>query len=250
MSLFASLPSPKSLTLRPKLILAFIGMAAMAGISGSVGLVFVDRIGSTVSVLSDVTFPLLMESTALLDNAVRMRVTVFRGRAEGENVDQLSRRLAQLDAAGNLHIQKLRDLAGQAQFGVPWEAIEQNKLDYVHILDSMVRHFVREREASRITKERLAEFDVMHQKLRTILLALANRAEGQINAGEDEAKVRAQTGTTTVDELGELISNLLTEVYPVLQGASKVMHQVEQLDEMAKLIIAQTNPDDLLAIEQ
>ena len=250
MSLFASLPSPKSLTLRPKLILAFIGMAAMAGICGSVGLVFVDRIGSTVSVLSDVTSPLLMESTALLDNAVLMRTSVVRGRAEGENIDQLSQRLAQLDAAGNLHIQKLRDLAGRAQFGVPWEAIEQNKLDYVHTLDGMVRHFIREQEASRITKERSGEFDVMHQKLRTILLALANRAEGKITAGEDEAKVRAQITATTVDELGELISNLLTEVYPVLQGAYKVMHQVEQLDEMAKLIIAQANPEDLLATEQ
>lgn len=54
--------------LRPRLILAFGAMALMTALCGAVGFLFVERIGSTVSVFSDVTSPLLTESTALITN--------------------------------------------------------------------------------------------------------------------------------------------------------------------------------------
>jgi hypothetical protein len=75
--LLSRLPSLRSLKLRPKLILAFAGMAIMAGLCGAVGLLFVDRIGTSVSVFVDVTSPLLRESMALVDNAQRMRSVFF-----------------------------------------------------------------------------------------------------------------------------------------------------------------------------
>jgi hypothetical protein len=239
-----------SLALRPKLILAFTRMALMAGVCGTVGLAFVDRIGTTVSVFSEVTSPLLMESNALLGNAVRMRSIVFRGVTEGKDPAQVSQRLSQLDAANDLHIQRLGALAARANIGIRPETIEQNKRDYVRTLGAMIHYTVRDQELSAITKERLADFDLKHNALRTFLTGLANRAEGKLSASEDQAKVRVQTGSATVDELGELLANVLTETYPVLQNNNKLLQQVEQLDEMAKLIMAQAKPDDLAAIEQ
>src|SRR3954454_2262104 len=124
MSPLVSVPALKSMTLRPKLMLAFTAMAFLAGICGSVGLVFVDRIGVTVSTYSDVTSPLLAESKALLENALRMRSSVFRGVSEGDNPDVVAQSLSRLDAVGRRHLQILGKLATQAEIGIPLEPIE------------------------------------------------------------------------------------------------------------------------------
>jgi diguanylate cyclase (GGDEF)-like protein/PAS domain S-box-containing protein len=187
---------------------------------------------------------------ALLDNAVRMRSTVFRGITDGYSAEKLSQQLAALDADGDRHMQALRDLVAKAGISVKVEPIGQNKHDYVTILDGMIRRSLRNRDASSAATERLADFDMKHENLRTLLVAALNRAEGQFNAGKDAAKAQAQTGTATVDQLGELVSNLLTEVYPILQGVGTLMQRVEQLDETAKLIVAQTDPGGLADAEK
>jgi hypothetical protein len=68
-----ALPLFKPLMIRSKLVIAFSAMAAMTLFCGTVGFVFVERIGKSVSVFSDVTSPLLTESLALMDNAQQMR---------------------------------------------------------------------------------------------------------------------------------------------------------------------------------
>jgi hypothetical protein len=84
----------KPLMLRPKLILAFAAIAAMTVFCGGIGLFFVDRIGKSVSVFSDVTSPLLTESLALVDDAQRMRATFLLAINTGGNTDEASSKLA------------------------------------------------------------------------------------------------------------------------------------------------------------
>src|ERR1700685_3579484 len=74
---FLSRP-PWSLNLRRKLIIAFLGAAALAALCGVVGLYYVSRIAGNVAVFSDVTSPLLVESMSLVDNARKIRSVVFR----------------------------------------------------------------------------------------------------------------------------------------------------------------------------
>ena len=117
-SLSYRLPSLRSLKLRPKLILAFAGMAVMAGLCGAIGLLFVDRIGASVSVFSDVTSPMLSESTALVDNARRMRSIVLRVVSGGENADRLPQQLSQLHVESGKHLLALHRLAEHAEIEV------------------------------------------------------------------------------------------------------------------------------------
>src|SRR5580704_12175866 len=79
----------RSLTLRRKLILAFLGAAMMAALCGGVGLVFVTQIAANVAVFSEVTSPLLTQSVTLLDDARKTRSLTFRVVLGGETVANL-----------------------------------------------------------------------------------------------------------------------------------------------------------------
>jgi hypothetical protein len=59
--------------LRTRLTVAFLFLAGLIGICGASGLFFVQGIGATVSIFSDVTSPLLGQTVGLVDNAQRMR---------------------------------------------------------------------------------------------------------------------------------------------------------------------------------
>src|SRR5262249_62422540 len=79
------------LRLKAKLILAFLGLSLLIGISGAAGLFFVQRIGAAVAVFSEVTSPLLTQSMDLADNAQRTRAAFLDGLSRGKSADEIKR---------------------------------------------------------------------------------------------------------------------------------------------------------------
>jgi hypothetical protein len=137
-------PHPfKSLMLRPKLIAAFVAMAIVTTFCGGVGVFFVDRIGKSVAVFSDVTSPLLTESMALVENARSMRSVLYRGIVNGDDIDQVPQRLAGLDAESRGHLQTLRRLSAEAGIGIRIDAAERYERDFVATLDAMLAAYHR-----------------------------------------------------------------------------------------------------------
>jgi diguanylate cyclase (GGDEF)-like protein len=245
----SSLPSLNSLMLRPKFILAFAFMAVLAAACGSIGLFFVDRIGRTVSVFTDTTSPLLTESMALVENAQRMRTHFFRALSSGEGIEQIPRDLAGFETQGHDRLQRLRALAAKARVEIDLDAVEAYQSSFVQVLSGMLDAHRRQQAVSLAMKENVAQFEARQRELKSILIDLIGRTDGTITKTEDEAKVAVQTGSATVDSLGDLLSHLLTEIYPVLQNATRLTRDTEQIGETAKLLLAQTDPATLLAIE-
>ena len=236
--------------LRPKLILAFAAMAAMTVFCGGVGLFFVDRIGKSVSVFSDVTSPLLTESLALVDDAQRMRATFLLAINTGGNTDEASSKLAALHDASRVHLRTLRDLAAQPGVDLRLEALDSSETSFVVLLDNMLTIHQREQAAALDTKQRLIYFTARRRELDVILQDLVNRAEGRITKSEDEAKVDVQTGTATIDSLGNLISDLLTQAYPIVQNAHRLLQESKQLDDIVDLLLLQTDVQSVAALEK
>ena len=236
--------------LRPKLILAFAVIAAMTVFCGGVGLFFVDRIGKSVSVFSDITSPLLTESLALVDNAQRMRATFLLAINTGGNADETSSKLAALHEESSFHLRTLRDRAAQPGVGLRLEGLENSETSFVRLLDSMIAIHRREQTAALETKQRLVYFTAGRRELDVILQALANRAEGRITKSEDEAKVDVQTGAATVDSLGNLFSDLLTQTYPIVQNAHRLLQESKQLDDNVDMLMLQADVQSVPALEQ
>jgi diguanylate cyclase (GGDEF)-like protein/PAS domain S-box-containing protein len=240
----------KPLMLRPKLILAFAAMAAMTVFCGGVGLFFVDRIGRSVSVFSDVTSPLLTESLALVDDAQRMRAAFLLAINTGGNTEEASSKLAALHDASRVHLRTLRDLAAQPGVDLRLEALDSSETAFIVLLDNMLIIHQREQAAALDTKQRQIYFTARRHELDVILQALVNRAEGRITKSEDEAKVDVQTGTATVDSLGNLISDLLTQAYPIVQNAHRLLQESKQLDDIVDSLLLQTDVQSVAALEK
>jgi diguanylate cyclase (GGDEF)-like protein len=229
----------KLITIRRRLILAFAVTVAMTVFCGAVGVYFVDRIGKSVSVFSDSTSPLLMESLSLIDAAQRMRSTFLSAVKTGENTYEASFKLAALHNESRARLTTLRRLAAGPGNHLRLDTLDSVEQSFFSLLDNMLTNQRRETTAALVTKKRMAGFAARHQEFDTALQAVINRAEGKIGKSEDEAKVDVQTGNATVDSLGTMLSELVTQTYPIVQNGRRLLEESRQLAETIALLDAE-----------
>jgi hypothetical protein len=122
------------LPLRRKIQLAFGCLAFLVGICGVVGLFYFERIAGSISVLSNVSAPLLIKSIELQRNVNRMRWVLFQN-ADSDNADDQLKTLLSLEVQGHAQAEELRRLAHEVKLPPPLESIDQlqkgnrNRLD-------------------------------------------------------------------------------------------------------------------------
>src|SRR5262249_36302526 len=108
----------------------------------------------------------------------------------------------------------------------------------------------RAQTAAAKTRTLTEQFTAARREFDAKLTAIAGETEAKIVEAEDRAKIEVQTGKATVDGLGELISQTLTETFPLLQGVNKLIRDAVKLEESTTSFISTTVADDLSAIEK
>jgi diguanylate cyclase (GGDEF)-like protein/PAS domain S-box-containing protein len=234
--------------IRDRLILAFAVTVAMTVFCGGVGLFFVDRIGKSVSVFSDGTSPLLTESLALIDTAQRMRSTFLTAINTGGSTDEVKLKLTALHDENRIRLNTLHQLAARPGINLRLETLESVEQDFFNLLNNTLAIQSREKAATLVTKQRMADFSARRKGFDATLQALINRAEGKIAKREDEAKVDVQTGAATVDSLGALFSDILTQTYPIVQNGQRLLQESKQLDETLDSLV-QAEMQSLASLE-
>lgn len=243
-------PALHQLSLRPKLVIAFGAIALLSGLCGAGGLYFVSRSTATVKQFTDVTTPLLTESVDLVGNAQRARSMFLEAIEKGEDVQQFSRRLSDVRSGTKTNIANLRSLSAQAGIDIPIDAIERHERAFFETLSAMIAASAQERSATAAARDALARYEAAYGKVKPMLISLADRADGEVMKGEDEAKVQVQSRTATVDHLGDLISRILNESYPVVQNANRLSRELEQIDDATKQLSAPSSAQQFPEIEQ
>ena len=86
--------------LQRKLILGFIFLSLLIGASGGSGLFFVNKISNAVGIFSDVSSPLVDETTALVENMQKMHIAMLEALAQtdADNDRRHATELTDLDA--------------------------------------------------------------------------------------------------------------------------------------------------------
>ena len=236
------------LKIRAKLIFAFLGLSLLIAICGLSGLFFVQRIGSNVTVFADMTSPMLGHTMQLVDNAQRMR-TVLLDALNGESADGKSTdRLAGLEAAAHRDIENLRQLSNRAGLTMQVADVERRLEDFVRLLRARLAAHSREKASTARTQGLMEQFTAERRAFDALLTTVAGETEVKMVEAEDRAKIEVQTGAATVEGLGNLISETLTETYPLLQGVNKLLRDVVKLEEATTSYLATVQPDDLGAI--
>ena len=219
--------------LRGRMVLGFLSLAVLIGITGGAGLWFVHRIERDVATLSDIALPLLRESHALAVNAERTRKTA-REAAELADPSVPLAELSRLTADGRHRLTQLHDLARRADNGIRIEPIEAAHATLLEMIEAGVQFGQRRHKSARIADEQFARFDRARAMLQQHLAGTAADLEQRMVAAEDSAKVTVQSGGATIDWLAGLMSESMTETFPALQGVYRLMRDTTKLEEIAK----------------
>ena len=236
--------------LRAKITLAFFCLSTLIGICGASGLLFINGIGATVSVFSDITSPLLGQTVGLLNNAQRMR-TIYLDAVNSNRVSEDSgQALAELDIAAGQAMDKLRRLFGEAKLPMSLEGIEGLQRQFAQGLYEMLSARTRSRIAALTVQDKLNLFEIQRRDFDLQLRTITARAESLMSEMRDDAGVSVSAGTATVDTLGDLISNTMNETYPLLQSLYRLTRDVVTLQEVATSYVNMTQLEDLQKVER
>jgi diguanylate cyclase (GGDEF)-like protein/PAS domain S-box-containing protein len=230
------LPRPTAPPLRTKLLIAFAVVACATAACGALSLSFVNRIGNAIMVYADITSPLQAESAALIDTAQRMRTYVFKSIGNGTDPQTISTQLNSLDEESRVESNVLGVLADQAGVRIELESVAEIENQYTAVLHDIIEKSRTVSIAAALNEERRVRFESLRRNITDQLRAIVNRADGFITESEEKAKIDSETGNATVATLADVISELFTEINPRLRDAYKVMREIEELDDIVKVL--------------
>ena len=222
--------------LRTKLLIAFAVIAFATAACGALSLLFVNRIGSAITVYADITSPLQAESAALVDTAHQMRIYVIKAANDGKEPQTISTQLDLLDAVSRTQLNTLRALADRIGIKIAFDSAELLEKQYVAILRHVIERSQTVTATTAVNEERYARFESLRLKTGDQLRAIVDRPDGFINESEEKAKIDSLTGKATIATMADINSELFGEINPRLRSTYKLMNEIEQLDDTAKLL--------------
>jgi methyl-accepting chemotaxis protein len=238
--------------LRAKLASAFLFLSLMIGICGISGLVFVHRIGNTLTVFADITSPLLGQTVVLADNAQRMRGVFLDAMSQTENVGFMdaSEKLNELSVAAGQRMEKMRQLLDAANLPVHINEIRKLQNDFTEVRISLLTAHRQQQIAQATVQDRLTQFEADRRDFDSLLRTITARGEAVMSQKRDQAGLQVSAGTATVDGLNELFASAMGEAYPLVQGLYKLTRDAVTMQEVATSYVSITHAEGLLAVER
>jgi Four helix bundle sensory module for signal transduction len=241
-----------NIRLHVKLMLAFIILAVLIGVSGGSGLIFVQRIGETVAVFSEVASPLLEQSTALADGARKAHVALLGAlsRTDHGELAQFQREIAELNAAARTELEALRQLVQREKLDLDLKEAAAQQQEFMRQAEAALQVHVTRLKNEALALERLRQFEAERQALDVILGNFARHSEVVMSGHEDAAKTMVQSSAATVDDLDNILSETFNQSYPVLLAAYKSMRGLMQLQDTARCYVNERDRTKLTQISE
>ena len=241
----------RNMKLQMKLVLSFVFLSALIGASGGSGLLFVNRIADTVGVYSEVSSPLVEETTALVGGMQTMHVALLDalGRQDEDRIQATEAEITELEGAAQKGFERLRELLAAGGIDLEIDGAMSRQGEFVEQAhDMLTAHRIKvSKEAA--AQQQLREFENQRQALEKLLTAFARQAEADMSEAEDGTKTLLQSGDASVAGLDDMLSKTFNQAYPQVQGTYKVLAYLMRLQDIARAYVAEGNADQLAEIE-
>ncbi len=240
-----------NLKLQMKLILSFVFVVALIGLSGGSGLVFVQRIAASVGAYSDISSPLVEEATILVARMKDMQIALLAALHDGDGaeiqsteqelsgqwqaIEQGFERLLELSAAGDLDLDITEAVATNKEF----------RKQAQRLLESLRIRVGKQKEA----QQQLRKFNGQREELSTLLSNFARRAETVMGKAEDSSKTSLQFGELDRESLERTLSDTFGSAYPQVRASYNLLAYLTMLQNISAAYIAETDESLLLDIE-
>ena len=241
------LGSFSNMKLQLKLILCFVFLSALIGVSGGSGLVFVNRIAASIGVFSEVSSPLVDEATGLVSGMQKMHVALLDVlvRRDVEQIKAAEANIAELDGAAKKGFERLRQLSVEGQLDLDIDGAVATQREFVgqahELLASHRVKLAKEAEA----QQQLQEFQKQRQALEGLLTTFAHQAEARMSETEDRSRTLLQSGDATMEGLEDMLSETFGQAYPQVQGSYKILTYLMRIQDISRAYVTQRNADRL-----
>jgi hypothetical protein len=236
--------------LRSKLILTFLCLVMMVGGAGGFGLFYINKVAQTSEVFSDVAAPLVNETMALVNSLQGVHASLLEmfelQSVEGHQA--YTQKLDAFDAAFHAGLARLGQLIAHGKLDVDIQEVMGQQRDFVKQAQDMLALHSTQVAQKAVARQRLHDVETQRRELDTLLATFATESESIMSEKEDLGKIAMQTGNTTVEALGQLLSDTLTQAYPIVQGAYKLMRYLMQMQDTARAYATTQNTEQLATL--
>ncbi len=237
----------RDMKLQMKLVLSFVFLSTLIGVSGGSGLFFVNRIADTVGVYSEVSSPLVEETMSLVGGMQNMHVALLDalGRQDETRIKATEAEITELDGAAQKGFERLRQLLAAGGIDVDIDGAMSRQGKFIKQAHDMLKAHRIKVTRGVAAQQQLREFEKQRKALEKLLTAFAREAEAGMSEAEDGTKSMLQSGDATMAGLDAMLSNTFNQIYPQIQGTYKVQAYLMRLQDIARAYVAERNADQL-----
>ncbi len=238
----------KQYRLRRTLTGAFLLLALLGGACGAVGLVYVSRINATVSVFADLTSPMLTTTTELVEDALRYRSSLSTAWQRQVAPDQLRAQVEEFHASAMGKIATLRSGFQEMGIEIALERAIALEEELIGAVARTIDSYQVQRAAAQLLKSAAQETGRMMAIAEGSLQLIITTAEAEIVALEEQTKIGVQTGSVSVEALGQTLARFFNLTYQILEKSRWISRTLEHFEETGAVLHAHPREKDLAAV--
>ena len=241
----------RSLRLRTKLTLAFLLVASMVSGAGGFGLFYIKQATQTAAIFSEVTAPIVHEAFTLIESLQTLHITLLQvfDLRDVESHQAYVQALAAFETAFPEGLARIQQLAATAQLHLALEdVVQQERVFIAQASYVLAAHQTKVVQAA-MAEQQLRRFEVHRKGLESLLTTFIYESEAMMAVKEDRGKTLTQSSEATAESLQEVLAETLTESYPIVRGAYKLMRYLIQMQDTARAYIMTDEPAQLATLE-
>lgn len=269
------------LSLRARLMMAFLFLSLLVCSAGGSGLYFIGLISREMKNVIEVGTPMIETVHNLSMNMKEARLLCFDilELQDAARIEQKAGRFDALAAGFTESLSKLRALAreshvdfmietsdsrpstedmnntggterdskGSSQFApeVVHATHEQFSKQARKMIRARLRRLQHEAAARKLTAEKVEEFRTEVDQVDDKLTGVSQIIESRLASREEAARTSLVAGEASPEDLTRIIENFYDTAFPLAQGTSKIRHYIGQMREIAYAYLAEKNQDRL-----
>ena len=235
------------LTIKMKLIYAFVLLVIMIAGAGSSGLFFISQIKNNISTLSDISSPLSKVSSSLANDMLKSNIIVLNilSLTAKEEIKIQESVLMESEKSFSKNFEHLSLLLKKGNIKLDIKKVKDTHRNFIDLSKKAIKGYLVRLDQEQTSKISLENFNTQRQKFDKNLNSFVEAAQIAIGEKEDKGRTLSMTDEATAKQVSDLLLDMFAKDLPVLYRAGTLQVFLIQLQDLLKIYIAEHEIENL-----
>ena len=227
------------LTIKMKLIYAFVLLVIMIAGAGSSGLFFISQIKNNISTLSDISSPLSKVSSSLANDMLKSNIIVLNilSLTDKEEIKIQESVLMESEKSFSKNFEHLSLLLKKGNIKLDIKKVKDTHRNFIDLSKKAIKGYLVRLDQEQTSKISLENFNTQRQKFDKNLNSFVEAAQIAIGEKEDKGRTLSMTDEATAKQVSDLLLDMFAKDLPVLYRAGTLQVFLIQLQDLLKIYI-------------